>query len=288
MGDASRDVAKVVTPMATMDGAGVKLSRSIGTPTLDYLDPFLLLDEFRSDNPNDYIAGFPDHPHRGIETVTYMVHGRVEHRDSIGNAGVVGPGDTQWMTSGRGIVHAEMPQRQEDGRLWGYQLWVNIPEKEKMDPPRYQDVTADKIPTVTRADGTSIRVITGEADGVAGPVSKIAADPLYLDVEIPAGGAFSIPTKPGYTVFAYVLLGQGVFGSNEKPAGRSTLVVFEDGGMVQVKTSDEGVRFLLVAGKPCGEPIARYGPFVMTTQEQIDRTIADLRSGRFLDPDWTT
>jgi quercetin 2,3-dioxygenase len=285
-----RAVKQIVTPMATSDGAGVKLARSIGTPTLDYLDPFLLLDEFRSDNPNDYIAGFPDHPHRGIETVSYMIHGRMEHRDSIGNSGIIGPGDTQWMTSGRGIIHAEMPKRQPDGRLWGYQLWINIPEKQKMDPPRYQDITAEQIPTVTRDDGTVIRVITGQFDGTAGPVNPVTAEPSYYDVDVPAGVTFTAPVKPGHTVFAYVLDGKGAFGpeDSEQLVESPRLVIFSDGDEVRAKASDARMRFLLVSGKPFGEPIARYGPFVMTTREQIDRTIADLRNGTFLDPDWTT
>jgi hypothetical protein len=252
---------------------------------LDYVDPFLLFDHFGSDNPDDYIAGFPMHPHRGIETVTYMLAGVVRHKDSMGNAGSIGAGDVQWMTSGRGIMHEEMPEAQRD-EMAGFQLWVNLPAKLKMMQPRYQEITSNLIPEVISGNRARIRVIAGTVDGVRGPVTEIAADPSYLDVSIAAGGSFSQPVARGHSAFAYVFEGRGMFGPEGEPNGgmvpQPRLVVFGDGDQVQVSAPDHPVRFLLISGKPLGEPIARYGPFVMNTAEEIQQALRDLRDGTFV------
>ena len=279
-----RKVEQVITPQAASDGAGVRLKRSIATQNLDYLDPFLLFDHFGSANPDDYIAGFPMHPHRGIETVTYMLAGEVNHRDSIGNSGTIGPGDLQWMTAGRGILHEEMPKTRQ-GRMEGFQLWVNLPAKDKMMAPRYRDISADQIPVVEEDSGAVIRVVAGEVDGVRGPVRDVIADPIYLDITLPTKADFTYPTPLGHTVFAYVFEGQADFGrfedDTEAAAAGPQLVVFADGEQIQVHTQDEPVRFLLVMGKPLGEPIARYGPFVMNTWEEIQQTLREIRAGTF-------
>ena len=285
MGLQTRKVQRVVTPQAVMEGAGVRLRRSIATRELDYVDPFLLLDHFGSDNPEDYIRGFPMHPHRGIETVTYMLRGFVEHKDSIGNAGRIGPGDVQWMTSGRGIMHEEMPQPGPGG-MAGFQLWVNLPARLKMTQPRYQEVPSARIPEVKRGDGTRVRVIAGEVDGVTGAVTEIAADPEYLDVYLPAGVTFSQPVPRGHAAFAYVFEGEGAFGVGEDDHGTSAvsprLLVLGDGDVVTVRAAAKPVWFLLVSGKPLHEPIARYGPFVMNTREEIQQALDDLRNGTFV------
>ena len=280
-----REVLQIVKPQTVMEGAGVRLKRSIATAALDNLDPFLLFDHFGSDNPEDYIKGFPMHPHRGIETVTYMINGNVNHKDSIGNAGSIGSGDIQWMTAGGGIMHEEMPQPSEKPMV-GFQLWVNLPASLKMTTPRYQDVIADQIPEVAREDGTKIKVIAGEVDGVQGAVSEIYANPSYLDVSVPAGGNFSHPVEEGHTAFTYVFEGRGYFGPGEKTpeniAAQPGLVIFGDGDYIQAGAVEEPVRFLLVSGKPLNEPIARYGPFVMNTQEEIQQALEDLRNGTFV------
>ncbi|MBN1579667.1 MAG: pirin family protein [Anaerolineae bacterium] len=279
-----RTIQRLVEPQLTSDGAGVRLRRSIASARLDYLDPFLLLDEFRSDDPDDYIAGFPMHPHRGIETVTYMIAGEVNHRDTLGNSGTIGPGDVQWMTAGRAIMHEEMPA-QRDGLLHGYQLWVNLPARDKMMPPRYQDIIAARIPEITRHNVT-IRVIAGTVDGVQGPVTDIVADPTYLDVSMPANSRFAQPIPRGHTAFAYVFQGQGLFGivgaKDGTPIVSPTLAILSDGDRIEVRTADHPARFLLVSGKPIGEPIARYGPFVMNTREEIQQTLQELRDGTFI------
>ena len=279
-----RTIQRIVEPQLTSDGAGVRLRRSIASARLDYIDPFLLLDEFRSDDPDDYIAGFPMHPHRGIETVTYMLAGEVRHRDTLGNSGTIGPGDVQWMTAGRAIMHEEMPA-QRDGLLHGYQLWVNLPAKHKMMPPRYQDIAAAQIPEIARHDVT-IRVITGTVDGVPGPVTGIVAAPTYLDVSMPAGSTFQQAIPPGHTAFAYIFQGQGLFGltagENGTPIASPALAILTDGDHIQVRTTDHATRFLLVSGRPIGEPIARYGPFVMNTWEEIQQTLRELRDGTFI------
>jgi redox-sensitive bicupin YhaK (pirin superfamily) len=280
-----REVLRVIEPQSVLEGAGVRLKRSIATRTLDYLDPFLLFDHFGSDNPDDYIAGFPMHPHRGIETVTYMLAGEVDHRDSLGNSGTIGAGDVQWMTAGGGIMHEEMP-RPRLGQMAGFQLWVNLPAKLKMTQPRYQDVMSDQIPEVDLEDGVRIRVVAGRVDGTDGAVTEIAADPTYLDVTIPAGRSFSQPVARGHSAFAYVFEGTGFFGAGAQTQGvvadYPTLVVLGDGDYVEVRASERPVRLLLVSGKPLHEPIVRYGPFVMNTVEEIEEALADLRNGTFV------
>jgi len=285
MNNRSREVIDIIKPQTVMEGAGVRLKRSIATASLDNLDPFLLFDHFGSDNPEDYIKGFPMHPHRGIETVTYMINGHVNHKDSMDNSGSIGSGDIQWMTAGGGIMHEEMPQPSAGGMI-GFQLWVNLPASLKMTTPRYQDITSDQIPVVTREDGVKILVIAGEVDGVRGAVSEIYADPAYLDVTIPANGSFAHPVEKGHAAFAYVFEGGGYFGAGEKSSenlvSQPGLVVFGNGDYIQAGAADESVRFLLVSGKPLNEPIARYGPFVMNTQEEIQQALEDLRNGTFV------
>ena len=284
MGLQTRKVQRVVTPQAVMEGAGVRLRRSIATRELDYVDPFLLLDHFGSDNPEDYIRGFPMHPHRGIETVTYMLRGFVEHKDSIGNAGRIGPGDVQWMTSGRGIMHEEMP-KPRDGQMAGFQLWVNLPAKLKMTQPRYQEISSSRIPEIRREDGVKIRVVAGQVDGVHGPVTEIAADPTYLDVSIPRNTSFAHPVERGHTAFAYIFEGEGTFGisdeGDEETVSHPKLAVFGEGDTVKVLTTRQPVRFLLISGQPLHEPIARHGPFVMNTREEIEQAFRDLQNGTF-------
>jgi len=280
-----RQVKDVIEPQFVVEGAGVRLRRSIATRRLDYLDPFLLFDHFGSDNPDDYLAGFPMHPHRGIETVTYMMAGLVDHKDSLGNSGTVGAGDVQWMTSGSGIMHEEMP-RPKEGKMYGFQLWVNLPAKLKMSRPRYQDVPSARIPVVAREDGVRVRVIAGEVDGVRGAVTEIYADPEYLDVSVPAGRSFAQHVPEVHAAFAYVFEGEGVFGDDGNGGGRKVpaprLAVFRDGDGVIVHAEDVPVRFLLLSGKPLNEPIARYGPFVMNTKEEIAQALEDLRNGTFV------
>ncbi|MGE0682936.1 MAG: pirin family protein [Candidatus Binatia bacterium] len=280
-----RTVVRTVPAQPTSDGAGVSLYRTIGSPALDILDPFLLLDEFRSDQATDYLAGFPDHPHRGFETVTYMLAGAMRHRDHNGNEGHLTAGSLQWMTAGRGIIHSEMPE-QHNGLMWGFQLWVNLPAAEKLTAPRYQDIPPDAVPEITLADGVKIRVLAGESHNVRGPVRGIFIDPLYLDVYAPERVECTLPVQPGHAVFCYVFDGDGEFGTSEAVVGRSVssrqLAVFSDGDAVTVKTTKSAVRFLLLAGKPLREPVARYGPFVMNTREEIVKAFEDYQSGKFL------
>ena len=273
----------VISPVATSDGAGVRLRRSIATETLDHLDPFFLFDHFGSENADDYIAGFPMHPHRGIETVTYMLDGSVAHRDSLGNSGVIGAGDVQWMTAGSGILHEEMPKA-GPRRLDGFQIWVNLPAKLKMTAPRYQDVPAARIPEIARPDGARVRVVAGEAEGVVGAVKEIFAGPTYLDVGLPAGGAFDQPVPSGHTALLYVFRGEvSVVGPRGAGPAISAprLVILDDGDVVRVRAA-EPARFLLLSAQPLGEPYARYGPFVMNTREEIMEALADLRAGTFV------
>jgi quercetin 2,3-dioxygenase len=283
-----RTVAEIVEPQYVIEGAGVLLKRSIATRRLDYVDPFLLFDHFGSDDPDDYLAGFPMHPHRGIETVTYMLAGLVHHQDSLGNSGDIRSGDVQWMTSGRGILHEEMPQPVER-KMEGFQLWVNLPATLKMTRPRYQEVLSNTIPEVVREDDTRIRVIAGKVDGVSGPVTEIAADPTYLDIRVPAGGVFRQSIERGHAAIAYLFEGTGVFGTTGGADGVTLsapkLVVFGDGDAVEATAGGQGVRFLLISGKPLGEPIARYGPFVMNTREEIEQALRDLRNGTFVQVD---
>ena len=280
-----RKVARIIEPRPVLEGAGVRLKRSIATAELDHVDPFLLFDHFGSSNPADYMKGFPMHPHRGIETVTYMINGRVNHKDSIGNSGSITDGDVQWMTSGRGILHEEMPQ-QIDGEMKGFQLWVNLPAKLKMTAPRYQNIASDQIPKVQIQDGVKILVIAGEVNGVTGPVKEIAAEPIYLDVSVPPNTSFSQPIARGHAAIAYVFEGEGLFSpdeSQQEPAvGRPRLVVFGDGDLISARAMDQGMRFLLVSGRPLNEPIARYGPFVMNTQSEIEQTLQELKNGTFI------
>ena len=263
----------------------MKLLRALGAAELNYLDPFLLLDEFKSDDRTDYIAGFPDHPHRGFETVTYMLAGTMEHRDHLGNAGHLTAGSVQWMTAGRGVIHSEMP-KQEGGLMWGFQLWVNLPAAMKMTPPRYQDIPPEDIPEVTSSDGITVRVITGQSGGVKGPVTGIATAPLYLDVTVPRESRFVQEVPPTHNAFCYVFQGEGQFGLTETDPGRvaspGTLLVLGEGDNVAIATADSEVRFLLLAAEPLGEPVARYGPFVMNTQEELRQTLQDFRDGTFL------
>lgn len=280
MKNTARKIAEVIQPQAVVEGAGVRLKRSIGTRTLDHLDPFLLLDHFQSKNPADYQAGFPLHPHRGIETVTYLLAGAVRHRDSVGNAGEIGPGDLQWMTAGRGILHEEMPQVRPEG-VAGFQLWVNLPARQKMVAPRYQNTGAGEIAEIERAGGAKVRVIAGEVGGVVGPISGIAAEPTYLDVSIAPRGSLSLPIPRGHSAFAYLFEGEGTFGPEERLVQAPRLVVWDDGEEIKARAGESGARFLLVSGKPLNEPIARYGPFVMNTQREIEQTLRELRAGTF-------
>ncbi len=276
-----RSVVEVIAPTAVSEGAGVRLRRSIATRRLDHVDPFLLFDHFGSEDPADYLAGFPMHPHRGIETVTYMLDGSVAHQDSLGNSGVIGAGDVQWMTAGSGILHEEMPKA-GPRRLDGFQVWVNLPAKLKMTRPRYQDVAAAKIPQVTRPDGVAIRVVAGSAEGVAGAVKEIYAEPEYLDVSMPARRTFEQPVPRGHTALAYVFQGEVSFGEAGSPVAATRLVILGDGEVVRARTGERAARFLLLSGRPLGEPIARYGPFVMNTAEEIEQTIRELRDGSFI------
>ncbi len=272
-----RTVARILTGRPATDGAGVRMTRVIATPELDHFDPFLLLDEFRSDDSNDYIAGFPDHPHRGFETVTYMLAGAMQHGDNQGNTGLLGPGSVQWMTAGRGIVHSEMPQ-QEDGLMWGFQLWVNLPASDKMTDPRYQDIPAGDVPELALDDGVAVKIIAGELDGVSGPVRGVATDPRYFDVRIPAGGRVSLPTPEGHNAFVYVYEGAVSIGDEE--VARGHIALLDDGDVVNVAAAADA-KALLIAGRPLNEPVARYGPFVMNTQDEIRQAVMDYQTGRF-------
>jgi len=279
----SRPVAETITPQRVREGAGVHLQRSMPGARLDMIDPFLLFDHFGSDNPDDYLPGFPWHPHRGIETVTYMFAGAVNHRDSIGNEGTVEAGDVQWMSAGRGIMHEEMPEGR-DGRMEGFQLWVNLPAAEKMSPPQYRDITAADIPLVTTDDGIEIRVIAGEIEGKQGPAVDIAADPLYLDVTLPAGRQFTHPVEAGHNAFAYLVRGSAEFGPAPEriTATAPNLIVFGEGEQIEAESADSEARFFLIAGRPFNEPVARYGPFVMNTREEIEQTLREIREGTFI------
>jgi redox-sensitive bicupin YhaK (pirin superfamily) len=286
-----RGVVRIVEPQPVVEGAGVRLIRSVGGWSLDYLDPFLLWDHFESDDPDDYLAGFPLHPHRGIETVTYMLAGEVDHKDTIGNAGTIGPGDVQWMTAGGGIMHEEMP-RPRDGKMGGFQLWVNMPAALKMSQPRYQEVLAPQIPETEATGGARLRVVAGRVGDVRGPVTEIYADPQYVDVDLPPSVEFAHTAARGHTAFAYVYRGFAEFGVGCDLGYRGdldgslvsapSLVVFGDGDEVRVRSYDSPAKFLLISGKPLGEPIARYGPFVMNTRAEIEQALLDLRHGRFI------
>jgi redox-sensitive bicupin YhaK (pirin superfamily) len=296
-----RPVKRIAQSTPTMEGAGVKLHRAFGFGTTSEFDPFLLFDDFRNDRPADYMAGFPWHPHRGIETITYVLAGDVEHRDSLGNTGKLGAGDVQWMTAGSGIMHQEMPQGDAKGRMHGFQLWANLPSSLKMTAPRYQDIPSAVIPEVTDDDGTRVRIITGEFWGKKGPVEGVAADPRYLDVFVPPGQRKTLPVEVGRHAFAYVFEGSGTFSGASQPfgvlteketaagetlvreqAGNRSLVVFDSGDEVTVQAGGEGIRFLLVSGKPIEEPVAWYGPIVMNTQAELQQAVTELRNGSFI------
>ena len=282
-----REVLEVVTPTATSDGAGVRLKRSIATPRLDHVDPFFLFDHFGSEDPDDYIAGFPMHPHRGIETITYMLDGSVAHKDSMGSSGVIGAGDVQWMTAGSGILHEEMP-KVGPRRLDGFQVWVNLPAKLKMTKPRYQDVPVTRIPEVVRPDGARVRVIAGDVDGTAGAVREIFAGPTYLDVALPAGTSFEQPVPRGHTALLYVFQGEVAVGGSEaargKVVGATRMVILTDGDVVRVHAGSAPARFLLLSAQPLEEPAVRWGPFVMNTREEIEQALLELQQGTFVKP----
>ncbi len=274
-----RPVARRVRGMPTSDGAGVRLTRVIGTNQLPDLDPFLMLDEFGSDKPGDYIAGFPSHPHRGFETVTYMLDGRMRHKDNHGNEGLLTPGSVQWMTAGRGIVHSEMPEQQE-GLMRGFQLWVNLPAKDKMTAPKYQEFAAGKIPEARPSEGVRVKVIAGRVGDVEGPVKQPATDPTYLDIQLDAGTAFEHALPAGHSAFAYVYEGAAYL-PDEDVVPKGDMLVFGAGDAVRVTAGRAPTRLILVAGKPLNEPVARYGPFVMNTKEQIMQAFTDYQQGRF-------
>jgi quercetin 2,3-dioxygenase len=275
-----RPVVQIVRGKATSDGAGVRLTRIIGGDTLPDLDPFLLLDEFGSDNANDYIAGFPNHPHRGFETVTYMLAGRMRHRDNQGNSGLLTAGSVQWMTAGRGIVHSEMPE-QENGLMQGFQLWVNLPASDKLTAPRYRDIAPESIPEVDAGDGTRVRVIAGRYRDTDGPVQGIATAPIYLDIQLAAGAHFEAALPEGHNAFVYAYKGLIRVGEDEQDLVRGDLAVLGKGGSVTVTTASASARLILVAGRPLNEPVVRYGPFVMNTQKEIRQAIEDYNARRF-------
>jgi redox-sensitive bicupin YhaK (pirin superfamily) len=283
MSPSPRPVARVVVPESVVEGAGVRLHRSLGTRTLDSLDPFLLLDHFESAEPADYQAGFPYHPHRGIETVTFVRRGEIRHGDSLGHRGTIGAGDIQWMTSGSGILHEEMPQVRAEG-IAGLQLWLNVPAREKMSRPRYRDLPAGRLAETEGGQGARLRVVAGEADGgrIVGPVEGLAVAPKFIDVTLPAGAALREPVPRGHTAFAYLDQGQVHFGPERRTVRAPALVVFGDGDLVEAAAGPGGGRFLLAAARPLGEPVARYGPFVMNTRAEIEQTLEDLRTGRFI------
>ena len=295
-----RAIKQVSASRATLEGAGVHLKRAFGFQQAPNLDPFLLLDDFHSDNPDHYLNGFPWHPHRGIETITYMLHGEVEHGDSMGNKGVIRSGDVQWMTAGSGIIHQEMPKGREDGLMWGFQLWANLPASHKMMEPRYREVKSEEIPVHLFKSGSKVRIIAGEIDGVKGPVQDIVTEPEYLDVSMPSGADFTHAIPTGNTVFAYVIEGAGYFEPRKDPyayemvgsnyfdfergsaIGPEHLVIYGDGGEISIRSEIEGVRFLLVSGRPIGEPVAWYGPIVMNTQQELKTAFEEYRNGTFL------
>jgi redox-sensitive bicupin YhaK (pirin superfamily) len=302
-----RPVKRIIESKPTMEGAGVRLRRAFGFGDTEEYDPFLLLDDFRNENPNDYLAGFPWHPHRGIETITYVLAGTVSHGDSLGNSGSLGSGDVQWMTAGRGIMHQEMPQGDAKGRMHGFQLWANLPSALKMTKPRYQDILAKDIPEITDDDGTHVRVVVGDFWGKKGPVEGVAAEPRYLDVWVPPGKKKSLKVERGAHAFAYVFEGDGKFRDASAPRAIETeqvgpivtagevkrvqddfaqdrnLVLFGSGDEITVQAGEKGIRFLLVSGKPIEEPVAWYGPIVMNTEQELRKALSDLRDGTFIE-----
>ena len=296
----TRPIRKVLKSKPTIEGAGVHLKRALGFSEVPLFDPFLLLDDFRSDNPERYLKGFPWHPHRGIETITYVLEGDVEHGDSLGNKGIIGSGDVQWMTAGSGIIHQEMPKGDRNGKMYGFQLWANLPSRNKMMDPRYRDVKNKQIPEVTLPGGAILKVISGEVSGTKGPVRDIVIDPEVIDVTVPVYSEFRHPTKKGHTVFAYLIEGRGYFCKERNPftyevvgsnyfdlqrdslVGNETIVLFDDGDEILVSTEEQGVRFLLISGRPIGEPVAWYGPIVMNTNEELRIAFEEYRQGTFI------
>ncbi|MDK9706973.1 MAG: pirin family protein [Desulforhopalus sp.] len=278
-----RSISGTTTSVPTLEGAGVHLRRAFGFHSPQLTDPFLLLDDFRSDVPSHYLKGFPWHPHRGIETITYMLKGEAEHGDSLGNRGVIAGGDVQWMTAGGGIIHQEMPRGDANGAMHGFQLWLNLPASEKMCPPRYRGITAGEIPEVQLPSGARIKIICGRVGDTRGPVTDISTDPEYLDITLPAGGSINHPTRPGYTAMAYVIDGFGRFAPDAaSECGNTTLVTFSDGEEIVVTAGNHGLRFLFIAGKPLREPIAWQGPIVMNTAEELLQAFQEYRNGTFL------
>ena len=296
-----RPVKRIVQSTPTLEGAGVKLRRAFGFGDTEEFNPFLLLDDFRNDRPSDYLAGFPWHPHRGIETITYVLAGTVDHGDSLGNQGTLGAGDVQWMTAGSGIMHQEMPKGDAQGRMHGFQLWANLPASLKMTAPRYQDIKAADVPEVIDDDGTKVRVVVGDFWGKRGPVEGVAADPRYLDISVPPGKRKTFKVEVDRHAFAYIFAGSGAFASASKPfgvltekqvdgeeivlretAGNRSLIVFDRGDEVTVQAGEEGIRFLLVSGKPIEEPVAWYGPIVMNTQSELRQAVNELNNGTFI------
>lgn len=279
----TRKVKSISRGVPTIEGAGVHLNRAFGYHQLPQFDPFLMLDDFHTSNPDEYLAGFPWHPHRGIETITYILEGLVEHGDSMGNRGVIGAGDVQWMTAGSGIIHQEMPQASPTGTMWGFQFWANLPASQKMMPPRYRDIKASDIPVVTLENGASASIISGELNGVQGPVSEIIIDPLLMDVTMPAGTVLMLPVKDGYTVLAYLLTGIASVGADEDPVGAGHVVLFEHSGSIaRISTGDQSTRFLFLSGRPLNEPIAWRGPIVMNSQDEVRIAFDDYQHGTFV------
>jgi redox-sensitive bicupin YhaK (pirin superfamily) len=295
-----RTIRRVLKSKPTIEGAGVHLKRAFGFDHVPELDPFLLLDDFHSDNPDDYVRGFPWHPHRGIETITYMLYGTVAHGDSMGNQGTIDSGDVQWMTAGSGIIHQEMPKGRKDGLMWGFQLWANLPASHKMMDPRYREVRSNQVPETVLDSGVKLRIICGDVNGITGPVEDIVIDPEYLDITVPSGSSFEYTIKRGYTVFAYVIEGEGYFdqgrdsyaydveGTNYFDFGRDclvgseNLVIFGDGESVAISSQNRPLRFLFVSGKPIGEPVAWYGPIVMNTREELRMAFEEYENGTFI------
>ena len=278
-------VGRIVRGQATSDGAGVRLTRVIGTSQLPDLDPFLMLDEFGTDRPEDYLAGFPEHPHRGFETVTYMLEGRMRHKDNHGNEGVLVPGSVQWMTAARGLVHSEMPE-QVEGRMRGFQLWVNLPARDKMGEPRYQEFAPERIPEVRPAHGIAVKVIAGSVGDVSGPIAQPATDPVYLDVTLAADAVWQYPVPEGHNGFVYAFEGGATVGAGEnmRPIAARELAVLAGGPIVRISAGEAGARLILVAGRPLREPVARHGPFVMNTREELMQAFVDFQEGRFQQP----
>jgi len=297
----TRRIAKIFKSRPTVEGAGVHLKRAFGNSQVPQFDPFLMLDDFHTSNPDEYLPGFPWHPHRGIETITYVLEGLVEHGDSMGNKGTIGAGDVQWMTAGSGIIHQEMPQLSPTGTMWGFQFWANLPARQKMMAPRYRDVKAADIPEVTLKDGVKIKVVAGEVGGVKGPVGDIVIEPEMLDISVPAGTRFSHSLPSGHTAFAYILSGEGYFDDQRDAyayemvghgwsdterrclCGVETVVLFEQSGAaVEITTTEKALRFLFVSGRPLGEPVAWYGPIVMNTQEELKTAFEEYQRGTFV------